>query len=298
MPPPPSDHARALRISIIGLFINAALGFVKILAGLLGNSYALIADGIESTADILASVIVWSGLRIAARPADENHPYGHGKAEPVAALFVALMLFGAGLAIAIEAVHEIITPHHAPAAFTLWVLVGVVIVKEALFRIVHRVSRATGSSAVLTDAWHHRSDALTSAAALIGISVALLGGPGWEPADDWAALFAAGVILFNGWHLLKAPLRELMDAEPDKEFLERLRAAAQAVSGVRGVEKIFARKSGMRYWVDMHVEVDPDLPVRDAHQIAHDVKNHVRAALPNVADVLVHIEPFRGSVQI
>lgn len=284
-------YARGQRVSVLGLLVNAGLAGVKLITGLLGNSYALVADAVESMADVFASVIVWTGLRVAARPADPAHPYGYGKAEALAALVVALLLFAAGVGIAIEAIREIVTPHHAPAAFTLGVLLGVVAVKELLFRIVRRTAQALASGAVLVDAWHHRSDAITSAAAAIGIAVALIGGPGYEPADDAAALFASGVILFNALRLCRAPLRELMDAEAG-EVNERVCAVALRIAGVAGVEKVQTRKSGLRYWVDMHLEVAPEMTVRAAHGVAHDVKDAVVAALPDVVDVLIHIEPF------
>ncbi|MGE0482230.1 MAG: cation diffusion facilitator family transporter [Phycisphaerae bacterium] len=284
-------YARGQRISVLGLLVNAALAGVKLIAGLIGHSYALVADAVESMADVIASVVVWTGMRVAALPADPAHPYGYGKAEALAALVVTLLLFAAGVGIAIEAVREILTPHHAPAAFTLWVLLGVVAVKELLFRVVRRTAQALASNAVLVDAWHHRSDAITSAAAAVGIAVSLVGGVGYEPADDWAALFASGVILFNALRLCRAPLRELMDAEAG-EVNERVRAVARRIAGVAGVEKVLTRKSGLRYWVDMHLEVAPEMSVRAAHGVAHDVKDAVRAALPDVVDVLIHIEPF------
>jgi cation diffusion facilitator family transporter len=244
-------------------------------------------------ADIFGSIVVWGGLRIAALPADSDHPYGHGKAEALAALIVALMLLAAGIGISIEAVREILHPQKGPAAYTLWVLIGVVVVKEVLFRVVRRVSREVGSGAVRADAWHHRSDAITSAAAAIGISVALVGGKGYEPADDWAALFASAVILFNAYRLIRPPLHELMDAEPSG-IIDRVRAVAKEVPGVLDVEKVLARKSGLRYWVDMHVEVDPTMTVHRAHGVSHDVKDEIRSRLPKVEDVLIHIEPFGG----
>lgn len=280
----------ASRMSVVGILVNASLALVKLLAGLLGNSYALVADAIESFADILSSMVVWSGLRIAAAPADEDHPYGHGKAEPLAGMLVAVMLFAAGGGIAIQAAREIRTPHHTPAAYTLAVLAGVVVVKEALFRRGRAVARATDSGAVLLDAWHHRSDAITSAAAAVGISVALAGGPGYEPADDWAALFASAVILYNATRLINRPIRELMDTEP-AEISGPVRAVAESVAGVVAVEKILARKSGMRHLLDMHIEVDAEMSVRAAHAIAHEVKDRVMAAMPSIQDVLIHIEP-------
>ncbi|MBU0638278.1 MAG: cation diffusion facilitator family transporter [Planctomycetes bacterium] len=285
-----TDYQRCLRLSVVSLLVNAGLATVKLLAGLLGHSYALIADAVESFSDIVASLVVWSGLRIAAAPADENHPYGHGKAEALAALIVALLLFVASGTIAIQAVREILAPHHAPAAYTLWVLLGVIAIKEGLFRIMRRAARSTGSGVLLADAWHHRSDALTSLAAAIGITIALIGGSGYEQADEWAALFAAGVIVVNAVRLIRPPLHELMDAEPT-EIIDRVRATASQVPGVVAIEKVFGRKGGMRYWIDIHVEVDPDMTVHAAHSVAHDVKDAIRTELPAVQDVLVHIEP-------
>jgi len=284
------DNSRGLRLSLAGLFINGALAIIKLVTGIVGHSYALIADAVESMADIFGSIVVWSGLRIARRPPDENHPYGHGKAEPLAALVVALMLIGAAIGISIEAVREIISPHHAPAAYTLWVLFGIITVKELLYRIGRRIARDSASSAVLADAWHHRSDALTSLAAAVGISIALIGGAGYEPADDWAALAASAVILYNAIRIMRPPLGELMDVEP-AEITDRVRTVAGRVEGVMDVEKVLARKSGTHYWVDMHVEVDGRMSVCDAHEVAHQVKDAVRVAMPSVVDVLIHIEP-------
>ncbi len=280
------------RMAIAALAVNTALALVKLAAGLVGHSYALVADAVESLTDVVASAIVWRGAHVAAMPADEDHPYGHGKAEAVAALIVALMLIGAAVGIAVEAVREILTPHGVPAAFTLWVLLGVVVVKEVLYRLARHVASRFQSAAVLADAWHHRSDALTSLAAAIGISVALAGGPAFAPADDWAALFAATVILFNAGRILVAPVNELMDRRPT-ELIAQVRAVAARVPGVAAIEKVHARKSGARFWVDMHVQVDPEMSVRDAHALAHAVKDGVRGQLPAVEDVLVHIEPHR-----
>jgi cation diffusion facilitator family transporter len=283
-------HGRGMRFAVAGVAVNAALVIVKLVAGLLGHSYALVADAVESMADILGSIVVWSGLYIASQPADKEHPYGHGKAEPLAALVVGFLLIGAGIGIAIEAIREIATPHHAPAPFTLIVLIAVFFVKETLYRIGRRTGRRIGSGAVALDAWHHRGDALTSLAAAIGISVALIGGPGYEPADDWAALFATGVIFWNAARLVRGPVRELMDIEAPHVVADAS-AVARQTRGVQDVEKVMARKIGLGYWVDMHVEVDPQMPVIEAHRIAHDVKDQVLKRLPHVQDVLIHIEP-------
>ncbi len=286
------DYQHGLRISVLGLFVNAGLGVVKLLGGLLGNSTALVADAVESLADVVSSLVVWSGLRIARQPPDEDHPYGHGRAESLAALVVAVMLFGASVGVSVEAIRGIRNPAGLPAAFTLWVLIGVIIVKEMMYRLARRTARATNSSLVLADAWHHRSDALTSLAAAGGIAIALIGGERYAAADDWAALVAAGVILFNATRVLMPPLHELMDRE-QPEIVEQVRRVARDVPGVAGVEKTFARKSGLRYLVDMHIEVDREMPVWQAHSLGHDVKNAIREGVPVVQDVLIHIEPHK-----
>src|SRR4051794_7816841 len=200
---PASNLQSAARIALVGMLLNLVLAIVKIAAGVVGNAYALIADGIESVLDIGGSAVIWGGLKFAARPPDETHPYGHGKAEPLAAIIVALGVLAASAGLAIESVREIRTPHHGPAPFTLVILIVVIVVKEVLFRYVNRIGRDVESTAVQTDAWHHRADAFTSTAAFIGISVALIGGEGWQSADDWAALFACGVIATNGLRLLR-----------------------------------------------------------------------------------------------
>jgi cation diffusion facilitator family transporter len=278
--------------------VNVVLSGTKLAAGIVGHSHALIADAVESFADIFSSLIVWRGVVVAAAPADEDHPYGHGKAEPIASAIVAAMLLGAALWITLTAFGEIMEPHLSPAPFTLIVLVVVVTVKEGLFRFVSREGKAVDSSAVRTDAWHHRSDAITSVAAGIGISVSLIGGEGFEAADDVAAIAAAGVIAWNGWHLLRPALNELMDAAPSREIVDQIRQIAKGTPGVDGVEKCIVRKVGYQYFVDMHVEVDPQMTVLRSHEIAHAVKDKIRDAKPNVSDVLVHIEPLGIAVRL
>ena len=282
---------RSLRATFLGMVVNTVMAVGKTVAGVVGHSHALVADGVESLADLISSVIVWRGLVVAEAPADEDHPYGHGKAEPIAAAVVATMLIFAGIWIGVTAVREILTPHSMPKPFTLVVLILVVIVKETLFRHVLKESATVESTAVATDAWHHRSDALTSLAAAIGIAVALIGGPGYEAADDWAALFAAFIIAWNGFRLFTNSASELMDAVADPAVESQVRSLSEAVPGVCNVEKCFVRKAGYHLFVDMHVRVDPQMPVVRAHEIAHQVKDRVREALPQVRDVLVHIEP-------
>jgi len=271
--------------------INALLAGVKIAAGVLGNSYVLIADGIESTADIFSSVVVWGGLRVAVIPADENHPFGHGKAESVASVFVSLLLLGAALLIAVQSVHEILTPHRSPAWFTLPVLFAVIVIKETLFRLAFRAGSSIESTALKSDAWHHRSDALTSAAAFVGISISLVGGPGYESADDWAALIACGIITWNGLRLLRVALDEVMDAAVSPEVVAGVRKLAADVEGVIAIEKCRIRKSGLHLAVDIHVVVDGGLTVRRGHDIAHQVKDRLLQSQLRINDVTVHIEP-------
>jgi cation diffusion facilitator family transporter len=286
-----SNLQSGARIALLGMAINVVLAAVKITAGVLGNSYALIADGIESTLDIGGSAVIWGGLKFAARPPDATHPYGHGKAEPLAAVVVALGVIVAAVGLAAESVREILTPHHAPAPFTLVVLIAVVIVKELLYRSVVRIGRDVASTAMQTDAWHHRSDAFTSIAAFIGISIAVIGGPGWESADDYAALLACGLIAYNGYRLLSPALHEVMDTAPRGEMNDAIRSAAERVPGVLEVEKCLVRKMGLDFYVDLHVAVDGEISVRAGHDIAHEVKDAIRGTDRRIADVLVHVEP-------
>ncbi|MBA3961694.1 MAG: cation transporter [Chthoniobacterales bacterium] len=288
----PAGNLRSgARLALVGMVVNFILASAKIAAGLLGNSYVLIADGIESGLDIAGSAIIWGGLKLAARPPDETHPYGHGKAEPVAAIVVSLGVLAAALGLAGRSAYEIFQPHHSPKSFTLIVLVAVVVVKELLYRAVIRFGRNIESTAVQTDAWHHRTDALTSIAAFIGISIALIGGPAWQSADAWAALFACALIGANGYRLLKPSLQEIMDTAPRGKIVERVCAAAANVPGVLNVEKCLVRKMGLSFYVDLHVGVKETISVRDGHTIAHAVKDAIRRTDARIADVLVHVEP-------
>jgi cation diffusion facilitator family transporter len=283
------------RNTLIGLLASLALAGGKLAAGFLGHSSALVADGVESIAAAVGSVIVWQALRVSARPPDQAHPYGYGKAEAVAALLVGCMLLVAAALIVVEAFRQLFTPHNAPEPWTMLVLVGVIVIKEVLFRFLLRGANKHGSDAVRADAWHHRSDAITSAAAFVGVGVAIWG-TRWTGvanlvyADEIAALFASGIIVITAMGLIRAPLRELLDASPEG-LLDQVREAAAAVPGVRLVEKVSARKSGSGYHVDMHLHVDPLMGVRDAHVLSGIVKSAVRAKIPTVRQVLIHIEP-------
>ncbi len=297
-PPRPESggYEQGAHLALIGVAVNFLLALVKIVSGVVGHCYALIADGIESTLDIFSSLVIWFGLKVAAAPPDDEHPYGHGKAEPLASAIVALIVIAAALGLAVQSIREIVTPHHAPAPFTLAVLVAVMIVKETLFRKVAHAASTLGSGAVKTDAWHHRADVITSGGAFIGISIALVGGPGWEPADDWAALFTCGLIGFNGWKLLLPALHEVMDSAPSKEFENTVRTTAAEVPGVAEVEKCRIRKMGLAYYVDLHIGVAATITVREGHHISHAVKDALRAVKPEIADVLIHIEPVESGL--
>jgi cation diffusion facilitator family transporter len=276
--------------------VNAVLTASKFAAGILGHSHALTADAVESSADILSSLIIWRALVVAAEPPDREHPYGHGKAEPLAAASVAIMLLIAAFGIIIKSAGELTKPRERPRLFTLAVLLVVFVVKNILSKYVEREAQSAESIAVHTDAGHHRADAITSLAAAIGITFSLVGGPSFYFADDAAAIIAGLIIVWNAWQLLRPALNELMDASPNAALIVKVKSIAAKVSGVNAVEKCIVRKAGFEYFVDMHIEVDPQLTVQEAHVIAHNVKDRVREVIPSVRDVLVHIEPSRGIV--
>ncbi|MDQ2772320.1 MAG: cation diffusion facilitator family transporter [Bacteroidota bacterium] len=293
-PPPITNRERAERgqtSTLWGIGANVALVLGKGTAGVLGNSYALIADAIESATDIVSSGIVWLGLRQAAREPDKNHPYGHGKAEPLAAILVSGALVGAATFIAYESILHIQTPHALPARFTLAVLVVIIAIKETLYRRVLRVGKEVESAAVKADAWHHRADAITSLTAFIGISIALVGGAGYEAADDWAALVACGFILYNAYHIFRPAFGEMMDEAPAGNWPKDVKALAETVPGVVATEKCFVRKMGLGYFADLHVIVDGTISVSEGHAIAGAVKATIMQARPAVYNVLVHVEP-------
>ena len=289
------EVGRGLRSSLVSIIANFCLAACKCLAGFIGHSFALVADGIESLSDVFSSLAVYFGLRFAIKPPDKEHPYGHGKAEPIAAVIVALTLAVAGASIAMESISLIRTPHQLPRAYTLWVLLAVVIVKISLSRFVSSVAENIDSTAVKGDAWHHLSDAITSAFAFVGISIALLTKN--AVADDWAALCAAPVILFNAWRQLRPPMAELIDTAPPPEIEQHIREAAASVAGVIGLDKCFVRKAGFQYYVDLHVVVRGDLSVRSGHKISHEVEDRILAKVDRVANVLVHIEPEEELLQ-
>lgn len=295
---PLSNEQKAINTTYFSIAGNAGLALIKGLAGYFGNSYALIADAIESTTDIFSSVLVWFGLRYSSKAADKDHPYGHGRAEPLITFIVVGFLITSATIIAYESIQHISTPHVLPAQWTLLVLAAIIAWKEISYRMVIRKSRETNSSSLKADAWHHRSDAITSVAAFIGISIALIFGKGYEEADDWAALFASGFILYNSYRIFRPALGEIMDENLYDDVVENVRKVASEVEGIKGTEKCFIRKAGMQYHVDLHALVDANITVKVGHDLSHKLKDTLRRKIPQLGHVLIHIEPNEQKAEV
>ena len=289
--------SEAIKTSVFSILGNIAFAIIKFVAGVLGNSYALIADAIESTADVFASILVWIGLKYSTKPADENHPYGHGRFETLSTFAVIGFLVVSATVIAYESIRNIRTPHEGPEVFTLFVLGGIILFKELAFQYVMRKSRETNSSSLKADAWHHRSDAITSIMAFVGISVAIFLGDGFEAADDVAALLASGIIIYNAYKIFKPVLSEISDEQIYDELIQKIEKIAETDQTIVAVEKCHVRKMGMVYYVDMHLVVNGKLSVMEGHKIAHDLKDKIMDILPEIADVLIHVEPDRVEVK-
>jgi cation diffusion facilitator family transporter len=286
-----NSESKAIRTTLLSIAGNTAIAIVKWIAGFLGNSYGLIADAIESTSDIFASFLTLLGLRYSSRPADENHPYGHGKAEPIMTFVVVTFLVVSASIIIYESIQHIRTPHELPESYTLYILGAIIVIKETFYRIVNKRSKETKSSLLKADAWHHRSDAITSVAVFIGILIALIGGKGYETADDWAALVAGFIILYNSYLIFRPALGEIMDEHVYDEFIIEIRKVAAKVNGVVDTEKCYVRKSGLKFYVDLHALVDGKLTVREGHEIARQLRITLRETFPEINNVLVHVEP-------
>lgn len=281
----------AVKTAYFSIFSNFCLALIKGVAGFFGNSYALIADAIESTTDVFSSILVLLGIRYSNRPADENHPYGHGKIEPLITFVIVGFLITSAVVIAYESCQNIFTPHALPKSWTLYVLGAIIVWKEASYHIVLHKSKQINSTVLKADAWHHRSDAITSIAAFIGISVALFFGKGYEAADDWAALLASFFILYNSYRIFRPALSEIMDENTYEDIIEQVRAVATTVEGVIDTEKCYVRKSGVYYYIDLHATVDGNATVKKGHDISHRLKDALQSNLPSIKDVLIHIEP-------
>jgi cation diffusion facilitator family transporter len=286
-----SSEQTAIKATYFSIIGNISLAIIKGLAGFFGNSYALIADAIESTTDIFASFLVLFGIKYANRPADENHPYGHGRAEPLITFLVVGFLITSATIIAYESIINIGRPHELPKPWTLFVLGAIIIWKEYSFRLVMKRSIEINSSSLRADAWHHRSDAITSVAAFIGISIALILGKGYESADDWAALFASGFILYNSYLIFRPALGEIMDEHLNDDLVDEIRKVSHQVEGIIDTEKCFIRKAGMQYHVDLHAIVDANISVKEGHELAHKLKDTLRLEIPELGHVLIHVEP-------
>ena len=288
---PKTNEEKAVKATYFSIVGNTCLAIIKGIAGYFGNSYALIADAIESTTDIFSSFLVLFGIKYSNRPADKNHPYGHGRADPLITFLVVGFLIASAVLIAHDSIINIRTPHSLPKSWTLFVLGAIIIWKEISFRLVFKRGKETNSSSLKADAWHHRSDAITSVAAFIGISIALFLGKGYESADDWAALFASGFIIYNSYLILRPALGEIMDEHVYDDLIETIRQVSLKVEGVIDTEKCFIRKSGMIYHVDLHATVDANISVKEGHEIAHILKDTLRLEIPELGHVLIHIEP-------
>jgi len=287
------SHKAAIKTSIYSVLLNLLMALIKWIAGILGNSYALIADAIESTADVFSSLLVLIGLKASTKPPDDNHPYGHGRVETLATFSVVGFLLISATVIAYESIQNIQTSHEVPKRFTLIVLAGIIIFKELSFQYVRKKSKETHSPSLMADAWHHRSDAITSILAFIGISAALILGEGYEAADDWAALIASGFIVYNAYKIFRPAWGEISDEQLYDDLIEKIREVAVKVPGVITTEKCHVRKMGMVFYVDLHMIVRGDITVIEGHRIAHELKDEIQRQLPEIADVLVHTEPDR-----
>jgi cation diffusion facilitator family transporter len=292
------NESKAIRTTYISVLGNTGIAIIKWITGYLGNSYGLIADAIESTSDIFSSLLTLAGIRYASKPADKNHPYGHGKAEPMMTFVVVGFLITSAIYIIYQSVLHIMTPHELPESYTLIILGAIIIIKEVFYRVVSKRSKETKSSLLKADAWHHRSDAITSVTVFIGILIALVFGKGYETADDWAALVAAGIILYNSYLIFRPALGEIMDEHFYDEFIEDIRKVSGKVEGIIATEKCYVRKSGLKYFVDLHAIVDADISVKSGHDIARRLRKRLIDEYPEITDVLIHVEPEDGSEQL
>ncbi len=288
----------AKRAALLSLMTNIVLAIAKGLGGILGHSDALIADAIESCADIFSSFLVLFGIKYAYKPPDEDHPYGHGKAEPLITFAVVGFLLISATIIAVESIRHLNEPQEQPSFFTLYILGAIIIIKELSYRYVYRKGVLTNSNSLKADAWHHRSDAISSLIAFLGITSTFMFGKGFEKADDWAALLAAFFIVYNAYRIFRPALGEVMDEHTHHELINEIRTVSKEVNGVIDIEKCWARKNGMTYVVDLHLEIDGNLSVKQGHSISHDLKDHLLETFPNITDVLIHIEPAPNSFKI
>ncbi len=285
-------YKEVTRAALLGLVVNLLLGIIKLAGGVIGNSFALIADAVNSIGDVVTTIVVLFALRVAQRPADAEHPYGHTRAEGIAASNVALLVILSACFVGWESVQRITVQHEIPPVWTLWIAGCNILIKESLYQYKVRIGKRTGSAALIANAWDHRSDALCALAVLIGLGTIRIGGTQFIWADEVASLIVVAVIVWSGIQLFRSSASELMDVQADSEFVGRVRAAAIEVAGVEEIETLWVRKSGLEFFADIHLEVDQHLTVAEGHRIGHQVKDRLLDRFPNLRDVLVHLEPF------
>jgi cation diffusion facilitator family transporter len=279
------------------LGINLVLGLVKLMGGIVGDCFALIADAVNSLGDVVTNVVLLVALRLAQQPPDAEHPYGHSRAEGIAASNIAVVVVVSACFVGWEAIQRLYLKHELPATWTLWIAGINVIIKEGLYHYKIRVGKRTGSLAIIANAWDHRSDALCALAVLVGLSVVLFGGSNYLWADEVASLIVVCIILWSGFKLIRCSTSELMDVQANPEFVEGIRDEATAVDAVKAIETLWVRKSGLEYFADIHIQVDPDISVAEGHRIGHKVKDRLLAKFNNLRDVLVHLEPYQTDNQ-
>jgi cation diffusion facilitator family transporter len=279
------------RVAIAGMLVSGALAVIKITAGLAGHSTAVVADGFESAGDVLASGFVLFGLTIAARPADADHPYGHGRFETLTGLLIGLVLIGGGALISYSSISRIGQPHEPVATFVVGPLLLSLLAKTILATVKFRYGRRLASASLTADAWNDAMDTLSAVAALTAVMLTLSDPARFGEADRYGGCVVGMIVVFAGLGVSRETTIQQMDTMPGEDMIAEIRAAARSVDGVRGVEKCYARKTGLKYHVDLHLEVDPEMTVRRSHGLGHDVRERIMERVPWVADVLVHVEP-------
>jgi len=279
------------RIAVASVLVGAGLAAAKISIGLRAHSTAAVSDGIESAGDVLTSGLVLLGLVIASKPPDADHPYGHGRLETVSALVVGMILAASGVLISFESLHLAHGSAHAPSAFAVWPLLASIAIKSVMSVAKLRYARRIGSSALAADGWHDTVDILSGCTALLGLGITLSDPVRFSAADHVAGSAVGVIIVLLGVRVVRDTMLQLMDTMPDPEAMDRIRMAGLTVPGVLGIEKCFARKTGLKWHVDLHLEVDPAMTVYESHEIATQVREKIRSEVDWVADVLVHVEP-------
>ncbi|MCW5962546.1 MAG: cation transporter [Bryobacterales bacterium] len=291
-----ADWQLGRRVAIASVAVSAVLALANIAVGYVANSTSVLAAGLEFAGDVVASLLVLFGMMVAARPADSNHPYGHGRAEILTALAVGTILFLAGIGISFRSLQKIDEIHPAPPLWALWPLVGAIVARAGMAALKFRVGKRIQSSALAADAWNDLVDIISAFAALTALGLSLADSDRFRAADHYGGFAVGFFVIITGLRVLRESSLELMDTMPDGEQIAQIRAHAVGVPGVVAIEKCYARKTGLQYHVDLHVEVDPHITVQASHEIASEVRAHLRAKLPWVADVLVHIEPAGGAM--